>query len=117
MLGAANSYHNTYITFADERPVMVLEHFTMFEIHLDGAQFGPRSIGGDEDGAEEAGHDQPIDAESTETTDGRSPMLALVLIGALAAGVGLLWRRSRAGDVDVDVTFDDEAEADLVEAD
>lgn len=83
---------------------MVFENLTLFEIQLDGAQFGPRSMGGSE------GHDEEI--SETSETSGRGRFLPVFMLAFLAIGAGLLYRRSRSADVELDAESD-EAEADL----
>ncbi|MFB6353476.1 MAG: hypothetical protein ABEJ92_05265 [Halobacteriales archaeon] len=89
---------------------MVFENLTLFEINLDGAQFGPRAIGtSDSD-------DAAVDPTDVAASGGRGRFVApLLVLGALGAGIVLLRRRARAGDHDVDIAFDED-EADLVAA-
>jgi hypothetical protein len=95
---------------------MVLDKLTLFEVHLDGAQFGRKSLGDTSDAEAEA---METDAEmATETTEessgGSRRLLALLVAGLAVAGVAA-WRR-RSGD---QTTMDDytEGESGLAESD
>lgn len=78
---------------------MVFENLTLFEVSLEGAQLGPRSIG-------------RSDANDELPSAGRPARLAPVMAIAVLVGIALLWRRTRRAGVEAGV----ETEADLVEA-
>jgi hypothetical protein len=93
---------------------------TLFEIHLDGAQFGPATIGGEPAG------DEGVDEEATVATGGDgsggrsgSPprFVPVVLAVAIAAGY-VAYRRFRGGGAAVhgDEAPDVDAEAVEIEA-
>lgn len=86
---------------------MVFENLTLFEIQLDGAQFGPRSIGGSDD------HDD----ETVEQSEagGRGRLIPVFMLTLVAIGVAMLYRRSRSSDVELDSESED-AEANLATA-
>lgn len=86
---------------------MVFENLTLFEIQLDGAQFGPRSMGASDE------HDEEI-AEASEA-GGRGRFLPVFMLALLAVGITALYRRSRSSDVEIDAASED-SEADLAEA-
>lgn len=73
---------------------MAFENLTLFEISLDDAQFGPRSLGrgsgGGDDGAE------PGDTESAAT---RGRLASLAVLALVTVGAALYWRRASGVDV------------------
>lgn len=86
---------------------MVFENLTLFEIQLDGAQFGPSSIGESDD------HDDDTVEQSGE--GGRPRLVPVFMLALLAVGAGMLYRRSRSTDIELDAESED-AEADLATA-
>lgn len=101
-----NTYHITYIILANVEIYMVFENLTLFEIQLDGAQFGPRSLNRSE-------NDNDDEMEMAE--GGRSRLLPVFVLGVLAVGIAALYRRTRSTDVELDAEPED-AEADLATA-
>lgn len=89
---------------------MVFENLTLFEIQLDGAQFGPRTMSGDDTSLD----DSTDDVEHAES-GGRGRLLPVFLLAALAIGAAALYRRSQSAGVDLDAESED-AEADLATA-
>lgn len=85
---------------------MVFENLTLFEIQLDGAQFGPRSMNRSE---------SETDDEMEMAEDGGSRLLPVFVLGILAVGIAALYRRSRSTDVELDAESED-AESDLATA-
>lgn len=69
---------------------MVFENLTLFEVSLDGAQIGPRSIG------RPAEVDEPVVEASP--AGGARRIMALFVLGAIA-GLAVLYRRSKRHDV------------------
>jgi hypothetical protein len=104
---AVNTYHITYIILENVEIDMVFENLTLFEIQLDSAQFGPRPIGRSEDA-----HEAEIEADEDS---GRGRRLPLFVLGLLAIGAAMLYRRSRSSDVELDAESED-AESDLATA-
>lgn len=89
---------------------MVFENLTLFEIQLDGAQFGPRTMS-DDTSVEEHSIDDIEHAES----GGRGRLLPVFLLTVLAIGAVTLYRRSQSADLDLDVESE-EVESDLTSA-
>ena len=80
---------------------MVFENLTLFEVSLDGAQIGPRSIG-----RESSADDAPVEASPGAGPGRFAPLVVLALVVGLAA----LYRRSQRSDVDLAAVDDEEAE-------
>ena len=85
---------------------------TLFEIHLDGAQFGPATIGGESEGNEATAG--PVEGGS----GGRSAPRALRFVPVfVAVAVGYAaWRRFRGGSDGDGDALDADAEAVEIEA-
>ena len=98
---------------------------TFFEIHLDGAQFGPKTIGDATWGGEteeDATEGERMDEETTvvtgeEPSGGRSPPRFAPLFVLFVVGAGYVaYRRFRRGDDgDAVETFDADPDAEAVE--
>ena len=85
---------------------MVFENLTLFEIQLDGAQIGPRTMSTDE----------PTDEiEHAESNGGPGRLFGLLAFALVMTAAGLYYRRTRSADVDLDADADAD-ESDLVEA-
>lgn len=90
---------------------MVFENLTLFEIQLDGSQFGPKTMSGDDTSVE----DRSIDDVDHDESGGRGRLLPVFLLTVLAIGAVTLYRRSQSADVDLDVDSE-EVESDLTSA-
>lgn len=89
---------------------MVFENLTLFEVSLDGAQIGPRSIGRS---------DETDDAEmavEAPAAGGRGRFAPVFALGVMA-GLFMLWRRSRRGQVEFELIDDAESEPEPETAD
>lgn len=75
---------------------MALDTVTVFELHFDGAQFGPRELPGADSATEETVTAGP-EAE-TEAASGRSHVLALVTLSVGFSVVATIVARRLAGD-------------------
>lgn len=87
---------------------MVFENLTLFEVQLESAQFGPRSLNRSDDHDDHEDHDD-------EATGGRGRLLPVFMLALLAVGSAMLYRRSRSSDDELDAEPED-AEADLATA-
>lgn len=80
-----------------------MEKLTLFELHFDDAQFGPRSLNDDTD-AETTMTDEPVDAESA----GGSRILRLVAASIVFSLIATAIARRFAGDdADIDADVED----------
>lgn len=93
---------------------MALDKLTLFEVHLDGAQIGPKSVGGTPDVADEemetgmeTGTTDEIEMEASESESGGSRRLLALVVGVVALVAVAAWRR-RGGD---QTTMDEYADA------
>ncbi len=84
---------------------MAFENLTLFEISLDGAQFGPRSLGRGSDTGDDAGTD---DAEPAAP---RGRLASLTVLALVTVGAALYWRRASGVDVPPE-----DAESELADA-
>lgn len=88
---------------------MVFENLTLFEIQLAEAQFGPKTMRGDEP------MDEPVDVTAHAESASRGKLVGFLAFALLTAGVAMLVRRSRSTDVELEADRDD-AESDLAAA-
>ncbi|MFP4589940.1 MAG: hypothetical protein ACLFMX_02870 [Halobacteriales archaeon] len=83
----------------------MVPEITIFELHFDGARFGPTTVGDDGE-TDETGQ--------AEKTASRSPLPGLVALIGLAVAMGLLARRRRrtddASSVEIEVSEGETAE-------
>ena len=75
---------------------------TIFEPHLEGAQFGPRSIGFDETATDESDIDTGESDRDSDDGSSRRPPLALFVVGlvVLVVAGALAVRKMRGDDTD-----------------
>ena len=105
----ATTYHYEYKS-SERVSIDMARKITMFELHFDGAHFGPSAPDvSEQDPDDEMADTYYEDASDDEMDSGRSMRPALAAVGAIAAvsAVGFLAaRRFRGGDED-DFGFDE----------
>lgn len=89
---------------------MVFENLTLFELHFEDAQFGPRTMGESEESAE-----IEMAAEETEPSGGRRRYLPLVVVAVVVAAVAVRRYRGRGDEADIEIETTDAEEAEVVE--
>jgi len=88
----------------------MVREITMFELHFDGARFGP-SFGSEEDDASDDEH-VDADVESDEESSGGSKLKPLVAVAGLVLVVMAIRRLRSGGDEeDYDIPIGEESES------